>query len=189
MMKNFIEVLDNAISPYFADVIEKNILHQGNKGKVNFKFFNDFVSYHPIHSPGKNQKGFGFGHTYLQFPSPIEDPSMLFFNQILYKGAFSLNFIISQILQVRIWITVPETKNFITFAHVDRYDPHFSLLYYVNDSDGDTVFFEDDKTTIIKKVSPKKGRMVLFDGSIPHAASTPTKNSRCIINYNFSILN
>ena len=188
-MEKFIKVLENTIPPDFADIIEKIILHQGYKGKVNFKFFNKFVSYHPHHSPDKNQKGFGFGHTYLNFPNPIEDPSMLFFNQLLYKGTFSLNFIISQILQARIWISVPEIENFITEAHTDIPNPHLVGLYYVNDSDGDTVFFDDDETTIIKKVSPKKGKMILFDGSIPHASSTPTKNERCVINYNFTILN
>lgn len=66
-------------------------------------------------------------------------------------------------------------------------DPHLACLYYVNDTDGDTIFFNQDKTTIIKKVAPKKGRVVIFDGSICHSSSTPTKNVRSVINFNFSI--
>ena len=38
-------------------------------------------------------------------------------------------------------------------------------------SDGPTYLFEDDGRTIIKKVEPKKGRFLMFDGSIKHAGS------------------
>ena len=51
-----------------------------------------------------------------------------------------------------------------------------------NDSDGDTVFFEKEK--VIKKVTPKKGRIVLFDGETLHSGGFPTDNPRCIVNFN-----
>ena len=63
--------------------------------------------------------------------------------------------------------------------------PHTSLIYYVNDSDGDTVFFDGDK--IVESVTPKKGRCVIFDGLIPHGAGIPSKGPRCIINYNLHL--
>jgi hypothetical protein len=73
-------------------------------------------------------------------------------------------------------------------AHVDLRDndnnpyPHTVALYYVNDSDGDTVFFDKDKETIIHRVPPKKGRLLLFDGTIFHGAGVPKKNVRAVIN-------
>ena len=60
------------------------------------------------------------------------------------------------------------------------------FLYYVNDSDGDTFFFGDKiGKNIEKRVSPKKGRLVVFDGNHYHASSPPqNEKSRCVINAN-----
>ena len=87
----------------------------------------------------------------------------------------------------------------ISDIHVNQKFPHLVLLYYVNDSDGDTIFFDksiddveindilmDNPETkynfdIIDKVSPKKGRILFFDGKRYHASSSPTKGIRCII--------
>ncbi len=69
--------------------------------------------------------------------------------------------------------------------HVDQTRPHMVILYYCNDSDGDTFFFERDHKTIIDRVSPKKNRMVVFDGMTPHASSYPTTPYRVTINLNF----
>lgn len=65
--------------------------------------------------------------------------------------------------------------------HKDADENHFTILYYVNDSDGDTVFFDDDGK-IFKSVKPKKGRMVIFDSDISHTSSSPTDGRRCVLN-------
>jgi hypothetical protein len=80
--------------------------------------------------------------------------------------------------------------------HVDLFDEHFALLYYVCDSDGDTVIFENmyskekpkRKPPLLRKlkekirVTPKQGRVVIFDGFYWHTATQPSKNVRCVIN-------
>jgi hypothetical protein len=82
--------------------------------------------------------------------------------------------------------------------HIDYDIGHLVCLYYVNESDGDTFIFDkklsdhhpdSDFTNVefnvIQRISPKKGRAVIFDGTIYHASSIPTKDVRCIINFNF----
>ena len=36
---------------------------------------------------------------------------------------------------------------------------------------------------IKKKVTPKQGRVVLFDGRLYHTAEQPNEDKRCIVNY------
>ena len=71
--------------------------------------------------------------------------------------------------------------------HVDSpLDTFQSLLYYINDSDGDTYFFNQD-LNIVDAVSPKKNRAVMFPSHMIHAGSNPIKsNVRMVINFVFS---
>jgi hypothetical protein len=79
-----------------------------------------------------------------------------------------------------------------TTPHVDSLTPHHVLIYYVNNSDGNTVIFDrvlgQDKTEykIIKEIEPKKGRFLLFDGKHYHAAKFALINN-VRININFNI--
>lgn len=78
--------------------------------------------------------------------------------------------------------------------HVDLFDEHFALLYYVCDADGDTVIFnnmyskERPKPPKLRKlkekirVTPKQGRVVIFDGFYWHTGTQPSKSIRCVIN-------
>lgn len=68
--------------------------------------------------------------------------------------------------------------------HIDFLYPHTVLLYYVNDSSGDTIFY-DNNFKVIEKITPKKGRIIIFDGSIYHSSTPPQTNDyRCVINVN-----
>ena len=68
--------------------------------------------------------------------------------------------------------------------HVDMKVPHTVALYYVNDADGDTFFFDSNRE-IVDRISPKKGRMVVFDGLTLHASSMPSKNHRISLNIGY----
>lgn len=70
----------------------------------------------------------------------------------------------------------------IPTPHLDvnsRYfeNPGFvSILYYINDSTGDTHFFDTNTKKLIKKVSPKKGTGVMFNPTILHAGKFPNNH-------------
>lgn len=87
--------------------------------------------------------------------------------------------------------------------HIDRWEPHISIIYYINDADGDSCFYEytDDiknwmedvasknfnKFKQINKSTPKKGTVCVFNGMIPHHGSYPSKEDRYVINMNIAI--
>jgi hypothetical protein len=83
--------------------------------------------------------------------------------------------------------------------HIDvkEHLPYKTLLYYVDDSDGDSVFFKntisdnillDTNAVIDKKISPKKGRAIYFDGNIYHSGNCPVDyNKRTVINFDFKV--
>ena len=77
-----------------------------------------------------------------------------------------------------------QTQSKANTPHIDFSDPHTVLLYYVNDSDGVTSFY-DKNFNIVDTVQPKKGRMVVFDGLTYHSSTPPqTSTHRCVINFN-----
>jgi len=86
------------------------------------------------------------------------------------------------------------THTGITNPHVDLTEPHLVVLYYVFDSDGDTIFFNKKHENnvrpsfkdykIIKSVTPKQGTCVVFNGLNYHSNILPKLNKRCVINFN-----
>jgi hypothetical protein len=70
--------------------------------------------------------------------------------------------------------------------HTDYPDPHMTVLLYLCDTDGDTFFFDDDGD-IIKRVTPKLGRAVVFNGQQMHSSSSPSFGTRLAANFNYFI--
>jgi hypothetical protein len=79
------------------------------------------------------------------------------------------------------------SKDTYGIPHNDVDTEHYVLIYYVNNSDGDTVLFDENKN-ITDKISPKKGRILFFNGKTLHAGGHPVNFShRCIINFDLKI--
>lgn len=87
------------------------------------------------------------------------------------------------LLRVRIGLHTCMNKKITGTPHIDSLDKHKTILYYFNDSDGDTVFYKNKK--IIKKITPVLNSGICFDGSIYHSSSKPIKNiKRLVMNIN-----
>lgn len=98
---------------------------------------------------------------------------------------------------------LPQSLKSINAPHIDFYLPHKVGLIYLNDSDGETVFYNekinwnglnpDNMTehfkkpvTIERKIKPKKNRMVLFDGEQLHSSTNPKDYKfRMALNFNY----
>jgi hypothetical protein len=99
---------------------------------------------------------------------------------------------IKEILRARIRMTVPiNGKSFSNMPHTDFDTPHNAFVYYINDSDGDTVFydkFRGEDTSDMQEVlrfSPKMGDAVVFNGLRFHSGAVPSKDRRVILNVDF----
>lgn len=79
-------------------------------------------------------------------------------------------------------------KEYHNTPHIDEDGiKHWVCIYYVNDSDGDTLFFDNKKDcNITDRISPKKGRFLFFKGEKLHTGSHPVKSPiRVVINIDF----
>lgn len=97
---------------------------------------------------------------------------------------FGLNASIENVFRSRVRFTLTREKSVIEDKHVDYNFPHLVLLYYINTTDGDTVLYHENE--IVEKITPKRGRCVLFDGSILHASSSSTLAPRLVLNTNIA---
>jgi hypothetical protein len=109
---------------------------------------------------------------------------------VTYHLMLTKNIDTSELIRIKGNLNTPINnypKNHHYTAHVDCHDvtKYITAIYYVNDSDGGTKFFDTFGNTI-NVITPKKGRLVYFDGLIQHAGCPPKKyNTRCVINFNF----
>lgn len=92
------------------------------------------------------------------------------------------NLKLMDIVQARMFITTPHDYHRAYYEpHTDLQESHTVCIYYVNDAEGDTYFFHEGE--IVKQVSPKKGRLIAFNGEIMHAGGVAVNGPRCIINF------
>jgi hypothetical protein len=115
-------------------------------------------------------------------------------SNILHAFAKKHGIKIKEILRIKANIlNKTDKQNHIHPPHVDMTKPHLVFLYYVNDSDGDTVFFNEkyssEKTPILtvnNSIAPKSGSAIVFDGLTYHASSSPINaEERIVLNINF----
>ena len=115
-------------------------------------------------------------------------------SDILHTFAKKHGIEIKEILRIKANIlSKTEKQNHIHPPHVDMTIPHMVLLYYVNDSDGDTIIFDQTyhseeipELTVNRTISPKSGAAILFDGLKYHSSSSPKNTKeRIVLNINF----
>ena len=124
-------------------------------------------------------------HTLYQQLRPCSD----YFDDFIkiFKEIDCIGNDIMSIFRMKINLNFPSNKsnkklhqnihNDIERYDVNKYDNlHKSVLLYLNDSDGDTIFF-DDNNKEIDRVSPKKGLTLIFDSTLNHTGQNPIKSS------------
>ena len=78
----------------------------------------------------------------------------------------------------------------------ENYDKQWTFLYYINDSDGDTIVFDKEwhpengdvkpELNAVERHTPKAGNALLFKSNIYHTSSPPkTSERRIVLNFIF----
>jgi hypothetical protein len=132
-----------------------------------------------------------FTHTIYE----VNKPASQLFPTIL-PVITAIPYTIKQMIRIKMNLCVYaqcDNPNAHGMPHVDFTqitEPLISAVYYVNDSTGDTLIFDQrlgqsGPLTVKTRVAPKKGRLVVFDGALLHAGNTPRCNApRININFN-----
>ena len=177
----------------FDDIIDKEYqkkIQQILFNKAQWQFIADVTNLH------NTQQRPGFFHHFVQNKNEVSKINQDLLPMII-ASARKIGFKHTDILQGRSFLQLPLNlkNNNIDAPHVDADIDHLVVLYYVNDSDGDTVIYENtfngydnvphfNDLKEKQRVTPKAGRVVIFNGKHWHTSNQPEHNVRCIINYN-----
>jgi hypothetical protein len=189
-------ILENIIDLNLQNLIKNNLLENVNDEKNFPWYFNEFT----VPKGYKNDKGFKnfivkdrpqFTHSFFTYnddkrSSNNNSTYSFLINEILNNFYEKTKVKKMNILRAKanLHIGNKDKKNEILHPHLDFLDvkDYYIFLYYANDSDGDTILF-DEKKNVMVKVKPKQGNILFAKGDILHTGCYPTKNNvRCLIN-------
>jgi hypothetical protein len=191
-----VTVIDDVIDIASQDEIYNNIFSKDTLWTFARTVFYDKVMYPEVSDKQKNSL-MTFTKALIDYNTGERDKLFDLYTRPLHNICKS-----DSIINCRLQLQLPlitEQNKIYGVPHVDNHmNRKFKVgVYYTNDVDGDTVIFKqttkdttpeevkDGKLEIDKTISPKKGRLVIFDGDIYHAVGKPKTDLRCIINYNF----
>lgn len=186
-----------------------NFLNNEDFNEIN-NTFKDFYWYYLNNISNYYDKSnilnrFGFYHVFVRNNIFTTTPYKNVVKKLLDKQIKETNCDI--VLRSRADMTMYCKEKIIHDPHVDFLmdrdkvsQNHISTIFYINDSDGDTVIYNEKafkikdinptpdikKLTIQKKITPKANRLVIFSGNFIHTGHSPQKHTnRILINSNF----
>ena len=187
-------VIDDFISLDYQEKIKQELL--GLENDFPWYYTEDVTTagdFDSQYSPALN-------HYYVNFDdddiSEVESVYHHLFVPMLSKACKYLKIPETEVIQGRSFLQFP-LKNIDTSVvdtpHIDldEGDEHVVVLYYVVDSDGDTIIYNERTESLTytekQRVTPKQGRVVIFEGGQYHTAQQPSNGTRCIVNYNLEL--
>jgi len=182
MTAGIIEIFDNKISKETQLYLKTNICEAKFPWYYNSKTVNTFKEndkYQMIHI--------------LIMDGKVESE---FTHDIIKCFEFLPEFKTHQLIRAKLNMNFPYKKENMELPHIDHDNPDFiSYLYYVNESDGPTLFypygsvlpyFYNESNKDKASVDFKQGRLVRFPSNLLHSSSLPYKyDSRVVLNFIF----
>ena len=194
--KGEILVIDDFIDKDYQEDIKNILLAREEWGEFLFPWH--YVDDVTAGLDDENQGRPGLSHVYVEYNDDGSSDLVSSFHDLfipmLELACGTLEIPTAKILQGRSFMQFPLNlkSDEVDTPHIDLDEGHrhIVVLYYVKDSDGDTVIYnertESDTYTVKQKVTPKQGRVVIFDGGQYHTAEQAINSVRCIVNYNLA---
>jgi len=191
-------IIDNALPISVFENIKEQVFHR------SFPWYFTFTT---NHSSSESIYGNSFCHIPIA-DGNIETNIGYVCRTCLLIIADKLNFKIGKIHRARFGLLEPKPQGkYINVPHIDYEMKHFTALLYLNNSDGETIIYNEKyninsntdgvnyydeilkKTVTIKtKIECKENRFIMFDGFHYHSSTCPTNvNRRIVLNFNFEI--
>lgn len=189
-MNGIKEVLEDdiiIINDFLTPSYHTDILNQLDSAQYAW-FYQSNITY--TNTRGPDLGDFGFANW-------IKNAEGVWTNSFFVPFCYKIKDVLeaSSIGRVRLDMTCYNPNVKVHEAHVDLDIPHYSAVYYVNDSDGDTIIYDQTfegnmnppaELTVKRRVEPKANRLLLFNGKYFHTGTSPSKHkNRIIINSNY----
>lgn len=130
-------------------------------------------TYHPEIAQVETDEVFDVG----QLTCAVAENDYFLFDPILSN--IDAKFSIQRIKYNMLW-RCKERGTRYNSPHTDAPAGHLSAVYYVNDSDGDTVILDGQGS----RITPKQGSLLVFPSDLMHASSNPVNSyERIVINF------
>ena len=194
--KGGILVIDDFIDKDYQEDIKDVLLGKEEWGDLLFPwhYIDDVTAAFEDNNQGRP----GLSHVYVEYnddkTSDIVSDFHDLFIPLLELACETLEVPSARIVQGRSFMQFPlnlqSDEDDTPHIDLNEGERHIVVLYYVKDSDGDTVIYnertESNTYTVKQKVTPKQGRVVIFDGGQYHTAQQAINSVRCIVNYNLA---
>ena len=194
--KGGILVIDDFIDKEYQEDIKDVLLGKEEWGDLLFPWH--YIDDVTAAFEDDNQGRPGLSHVYVEYnddkTSDIVSDFHDLFIPMLELACETLEVPSARIVQGRSFMQFPlnlqSDEDDTPHIDLEEGERHIVVLYYVKDSDGDTVIYnertESDTYTVKQRVTPKQGRVVIFDGGQYHTALQAVNKIRCIANYNLA---
>tara|TARA_B100000287_G_scaffold125160_1_gene117282 strand:+ start:405 stop:965 length:561 start_codon:yes stop_codon:yes gene_type:complete len=186
-MNRSIKVIDDVVSDTYQHYIEQSVsgLPWEFKDGVSFSEYSHREYDNPIPDVDPNT---GFANVVYDALCEIRKPESDFLIPLLCEAIdkYDKGAKLKQIYRIKAGLFIKNQNKGDHLPHIDLDTEHYTMIYYVKDSDGPTRLYKDGM--VFKEVHPKKGRALIIPGDTLHSSSSPTEtNSRLVLNYNFLI--
>ena len=197
------QILKNLIPEVYQEELKQTV------EEIPF-YYSSSIGYNQTSLPTAGIKfldNIGFSHG-LVIEGQEDSMYWALFRPLLYFFTQQTGVIVKKIIRVRLRLTFqhPDRDQYLfNKPHTDLFGfnkPYKTLVYYINDSDGDTFIFDkffneaenldsalkDIDKKIVLQNTPKQGDAIYFDGHQYHAGNSPIKyKHRYVINFDFTV--